>query len=152
MKSEALLMRYTNVGGPSLIPENATAEKALRELELGAPVAIKIVRNRSLRQHRLYWGVLQHVGEASHFETADALHDYIKIKLKMFKLREMPDGPPYYGKVVPVLYSTSFDAMDQDEFRDYFDKALALICSEVIPGTDSADLIAEVQSMLGEAA
>ena len=53
------------------------------------------------------------------------------------------------GKTVPVPQSISFDKMGGDEFTRFMDESIRVICEEVIPGTDSDALIAEISQMIG---
>jgi len=107
-------------------------------------VAIRIMRGRSIPQHRLFWAILAHVAEASSFERAERLLVALKIRLGRYDLMTMPNG-----KIVPVPDSISFAEMPQDAFQKFFDDALRVICAEVLPGMNSADLVAEVQAMIG---
>lgn len=61
-----------------------------------------------------------------------------------FDLLKMPSG-----KVVPVLQSTSFAAMKQGEFSEFFDKAMRAICTKVLPGYSPEALIAETRLAKG---
>lgn len=149
MKGETILMRRAPapIGAPHphmLIPSDDRACGQITKLPIGEDVTVKVVRGRSLPQHRLFWAVLSHVAEASQWETPERLLIAIKIRLGRYDLMKMPSG-----KVVPVPDSISFQAMPQDEFQKFFDAAVDLICAEVIPGTDTARLIAEAQSAHG---
>ena len=50
----------------------------------------------------------------------------------------------------PMALSISFGSMGQDQFRDFFNLALDVVVTEVIPGTDKASLMRELEEMLGE--
>lgn len=150
MKTDTLHIRRAPAppGAPyrdALIPADDQAAALMAKLPLGEVVTMKLKRDRSTPQQRLYWGILQHISEASQWETAERLHVALKIRLGYFDLLQLPNG-----KAVPVPQSTAFDKMDQAEFQDYFDRSIRLICTEVVPGTDSERLIAEVQTMLGD--
>lgn len=152
MKDDTILVRRVPLptGAPcidALMPIDSAGAKLLAKIPLGDKVAIKLVRDRSTPQQKLYWAILQHIAESSQWETAERLHVALKIRLGYFDLMQLPSG-----KAVPIPHSTAFDKMSHDEFTDYFDKAIRLICTEVVPGMDSARLIAEVQGMIGAAA
>lgn len=135
------------IGSPmpyALMPSDARAAEAVAKLPLGEDVAVSVKRGRSLHQHRLFWAILQRVAEASKWETPERLLVALKVRLGRYDLMQLPNG-----KVVPVPDSIAFSAMTQDSFQRFMDESIGLICSEVLPGTDSADLVAEVQSMLG---
>lgn len=107
-------------------------------------VAIRLMRGRSIPQHRLFWAILSHVAEASSFEHAERLLVALKLRLGRYDLMAMPNG-----KVVPVPDSISFAEMPQDAFQRFFDDSLRVICAEVLPGVNAADLVSEVQAMIG---
>ena len=127
-----------------LMPSDDLSADAIAHIPLGQDVAVSIKRGRSLSQHRLFWAILSHVAEATQWETAERLLVALKVRLGRYDLMKLPNG-----KVVPVPHSISFAAMPQDDFQRFFDDALRLICEEVIPGTDSAYLVAEVASLIG---
>lgn len=141
MRKGDLIFRVT-ANGYVPVGEDAVAQH--RKLKAGDLVAGNLHRSRSLPQNRLYWGILRHVAAATKFETKEKLHVALKMRLGYFEMYEMPNG-----KVVPVVDSMSFSSAGQDEFAPYFDRAVRLICEEVLGGMDSGDLIAEVQALLG---
>lgn len=146
---DAILVRRAPapIGAPyahSLVPVDDAAAEALAKIPIGEAIAVQVKRGRSLQQHRLFFAILTHVADATEWETAERLLVALKVRLGRYDLMKLPNG-----KVVPVPESISFSAMKQDEFQSFFDKAVTLICSEVIPGMDSAQLIAEAQFALG---
>jgi hypothetical protein len=124
----------------SLLPQDATGADRIAKIPLGEDVEIQIMRGRSLPQHRLFWAILRHVAEATRWESAERLLVALKLRLGRYDLMKMPNG-----KVVPVPDSIAFRAMTQDQFQQFMDQSIALICSEVLPGMDSERLIAEAQ-------
>ncbi len=127
----------------TLIPTDDRAIDAIGKVPAGESFGIRIVRDRSLPQHNLFWAVLDRVGRATKFENAERLLVALKIRLGRYDLMKMPNG-----KIVPVPHSISFGAMTQGEFQTFFDEAVNLICSEVLPGTTSEALLAEASAML----
>jgi hypothetical protein len=150
MKADTIIMRRAPVivlGAPhpdALVPQDQAGTELLGKIPLGEDVAVKIMRDRSLPQHRLFWSVLRYVAERSEWETAERLLVALKLRLGRYDLMKLPSG-----KVVPVPHSTAFSAMPQDDFQSFMDAAMGLICTEVLPGMDSDRLIAEAQAMLG---
>jgi LPS O-antigen subunit length determinant protein (WzzB/FepE family) len=125
----------------ALIPQDQSGTDLLAKIPLGEDVVVKVMRDRSLPQHRLFWSVLRYVAEASEWETAEKLLVALKLRLGRYDLMKLPSG-----KVVPVPDSIAFSAMTQDDFQQFMDKSIALICSDVLPGVDSERLIAEAES------
>jgi len=147
--SETLLMRRAPapIGSPTpyaLIPMNGHGAEMLAKVPLGEMVAITIKRGRSLPQHNLFWSILEHVAKATEWETKERLLVALKVWLGRYDLMQLPNG-----KTVPVPQSISFDKMGGDEFTRFMDESIRVICEEVIPGTDSDALIAEISQMIG---
>jgi hypothetical protein len=137
------------MGAPAphaLFPVEQIGVDLLAKIPLGEDVAIKIMRSRSLPQHRLFWSVLRYVAEASEWETPRRLLIALKLRLGRYELMKMPSG-----KIVPVPDSISFAAMPQDTFQQFMDESIAIICSEVLPGMDPDRLIAEAEGFRSKA-
>lgn len=148
-KPDAIFVRRVPapVGAPypyALVPSDDRSAERLAKIPLAEDVAIKVARGRSLPQHRLFWGVLAFVAEASQWETPERLLIALKIRMGRYDLMQMPGG-----KVVPVPDSISFSAMTQDEFQRFMDQAVDLICAEVVPGMSGDRLIAGAQAAIG---
>jgi hypothetical protein len=147
LKADTVIMRrtpVTSLGAPypfALVPQDQAGAELLAKIPLGEDLAVKIMRDRSLPQHRLFWSVLRYVAEASEWETAEKLLVALKIRLGRYDLMKLPSG-----KVVPVPDSISFAAMPQDDFQQFMDRSIAIICSDVLPGMDGYHLIAEAKS------
>lgn len=150
MKPDTIIMRRAPIllAGAAcphvLVPQDHAGGDLLAKIPLGEDVAVKIMRDRSLPQHRLFWAVLRYVAEATKWRDPEKLLATLKWELGRFDLVKTLSG-----KVIPMPESISFAAMTQDAFQDFMDKSIALICSEVLPGMDSDRLIAEAQAMLG---
>src|SRR5258707_5884685 len=127
----------------TLLPADDRAADAIGKMPEGEVIGVRIMRKRSLPQHNLFWAVLDHVAKATEWETAERLLVALKIRLGRYDLLAMPDG-----KVVPVPQSIAFGEMTQGEFVKFFDESIALLCSEVLPGTDSEALLAKFDAML----
>jgi len=123
-----------------MLPVDDQAADAIEKMPEDEVFGIRIVRNRSLPQHRMFWSILDHVAQASVFENAERLLVALKIRLGRYDLMKMPNG-----KVVPVPQSISFDGMSQSEFQKFFDEAIVLICTEIIPGTDPMALVGQFE-------
>jgi hypothetical protein len=49
------------------------------------------------------------------------------------------------GEIIMYPSSTAFDAMKEEEFKAYFDAAMELITTRIIPGMDLEDLLREAR-------
>lgn len=127
-----------------LIPADDRAAEVLAKLPGDKPVTIKVSRDRSSPQHRLFFAVLTYVAGATHWETPERLLVALKIRLGRYEPMALPSG-----KMVPVPDSISFAAMDQEQFAEFFDQAIEVICADVLPGISSVELIEQAQAALG---
>lgn len=88
-----------------------------------------VARNkRTLPLHRTYWQALTKAVEATgRWQSREALHTSLKVKMGLVE--------PLYGlkgEVIGMIpHSTAFAAMDQGEFKAYFDGAMALLSDAV---------------------
>lgn len=143
VKSDALLMRVDTLGSRCLFPADAASAQALESLKLFDTVEIKLVKDRSTPQMRLFWAVLKHVAENSKFENAEQLLVALKVRLGYYDLLALPNG-----KRVPVPHSISFAKMPQDDFQKFMDQSLVVICEDILGGYDSERLIREAQGLV----
>lgn len=88
-----------------------------------------VARNkRTLPLLRTYWTALTRAVEATgRWQSREALHTSLKVRMGLVE--------PLYGlkgEVIGMIpHSTAFGAMDQGEFRAYFDKAMAALSEAV---------------------
>lgn len=88
-----------------------------------------IPRNkRTMPLHRTYWTALQRAVDATgRWQSREALHTSLKVKMGLVE--------PLYGlrgEVIGMIpHSTAFTAMDQGEFKAYFDGAMAALSEAV---------------------
>lgn len=105
----------------------------------GEQVRCKIGRARNGKHHRLYWTLINVVwSNQERFPTAESLHDAIKIATGLYDEYEVN------GKTLIRVRSTDFASMKQDEFSQYYDRVVRLICERVIPGMSDEALKAQV--------
>lgn len=140
--TDTLLLFRANEG--ALYPVSPDAKAFMAKLDKHERVFVKVDRSRSGQQHRLFFAILTHVAEASEFETAERLLVWCKVRLGRYDLMKMPG----YATPQPYPHSISFSAMKQSEFQRFFNDSIRVICEEVIPGTNSDELIADVEVML----
>ena len=88
-----------------------------------------VARNkRTLPLHKTYWQALTRAVEATgRWQSREALHTSLKVRMGLVE--------PLYGlkgEVIGMIpHSTAFGAMDQGEFRVYFDKAMSALSEAV---------------------
>ena len=94
--------------------------------DTGTAFLVRVRRPRNPKHHRLYWGMLSQVVDATgRWSSRDALHKWIKYQLNLYTVTAF-DG----GRVIVEWDSTDYMSMDQADFREFFDQAVAAICIE----------------------
>lgn len=139
-----LLVRVENL---RLIPATVGDQELIAGLKEGKEFSSKLTSasKRSILQNRFYWKLLGIVIENQEFyRGAEQLHFWLKIKLGYVEQIEF-----HNNQMVTRVASTSFERMEDFEFKTYLDAAIVVICEEIIPGMNSRDLVNEVERMLG---
>lgn len=130
---------YVQKQGWHLVPVNRIDAEALDKIKTGATVKCVLTQPRSVPQHRYYWRILSVVKENTEaFPTTESLHFYLKIKCGYVDHIRVN-----MNETVLVPQSTSFSAMDQTTFKEYFDAAMHVIETDILPGVTVDALMGE---------
>ena len=132
--------------GNHLVAADLHADEFLTGVPENREVLVSIRRPRSVQQHRLFFGLLRLVAaNTDQWPSEAALLDDLKLALGHAETRvNLITGEPY-----AVARSISFASMPQDEFRDFFDRALALLAERVL-SVSPDDLRREVDALTGD--
>jgi len=129
----------------ALRPADGNAEEALRKLPADQTVRVEVRRMRNPRQHRLYWSLIGLVYEhQTRYATRDQLHQAIKVAVGYYD-----EIPKRDGQVIAVPHSIAFGNMAQDQFEEFFDSVVRLVCTKIMPGTNDSELRRELEEMVG---
>jgi len=130
--------------GNALVPVNGTSRDALAKIKPGAIVAADVRRPRNLKHLRKFWTMIDVIFEAqSHFATKERMVDAIKIASGHFVTWRMPDG-----REVVEPDSISFAELSQDGFEEFYDRAVGILLTQILPNCDRADIEARVLDIL----
>lgn len=128
-----------------LSPRTAYDAELLGAYAIGKDLNAKITQKRSARHHRFYWALIEKVRLAiGKFPTADSLHTALKLHLGYLE-----PVITLTGEIKMQAKSTSWSAMDDHDFRVFFEAALSVILSDLLPGVKRYELLREVEEMLG---
>lgn len=127
----------------ALLPTDGLTERLLGDYPSGV-CKVKATRPRRAKPHRLYWGLLGVVADNCEL-SPDQLHQLVKHATGYSVTVQRKSG-----ERVTLFGSIAFDAMDNDEFRAFLDKALAFIADEILPAVDPDALMAEARAMCGK--
>ncbi len=111
----------------------------------GEIVRAEVKRLRNPHQHRLYWALIGLCFEhQTQFATRDQLHNAVKVWLGYCDT--VTDKA---GREIAIPKSIAFGNMPADQWHDFFNRFIALVCERIIPGTDDAELRATLEDMVG---
>ena len=126
-----------------LSPHNQAAHDLLAKHRIDELLTMDVMKPRNLGMHRLYWALCQKVSENMDGDfNAEVVSDVLKIRTGHVTVVKTTKGECFIPK------SISFAAMDQIKFNEFFDRAIRVVCTDVLPGVNSDDLRAEVEAML----
>ena len=126
-----------------LYPVDETGEAVIRKFNMGEVVSVDVTRPRNLAFHRKLFAMLNIVlDNQDHFKSVDDLLEVCKLRTGHCHTVLTKAGE------VKITDSISFAAMDQDAFNNFYNRACAWVCEEVIPGLSQQDLDAEVAAQL----
>jgi hypothetical protein len=109
--------------GDILVPEMAVDAQFLRKKPEGVRLRVTATQPRSVPYHRRYWAILASVIDACGLDyRPEDLHTVIKIRLGMVQQIKLRNGDTH---IIPD--STAFEEMDQSEFMEFFEKAMAYL-------------------------
>lgn len=127
----------------ALYPIDEAGEEVVRRLSKGEIVSVELRRPRNARFHAKLFAMLSIIlANQDAYKSMDDLLDVCKLSIGHCRTVRTKHGD------VKIPESISFAAMDDAEFQAFYDRAVAWVVSEVIPGLRRADLDAEVEAQL----
>jgi len=137
------LYRRTPTG---FAPADEGAHKYWARFAIGDQVMLDIRRPRSLPQHNLFWALAQIAADNNPgcLSGKDEAADCIKMACGLTKTTHIKYEGKWYVRKAPA--SIAFESMPQDEFNEFFEKAIAYVCAELVPGLDPETLEMEVRA------
>lgn len=128
----------------SLRPCDALGAQQIDKIKPNEVVRAEIKRVRNPKQHRLYWAAINLCFmHQDRYATAEQLHNAVKVWLGYYE--EMVDRT---GKRIAIPKSIAFGNMPQDEWEQFFDRFIKLVCEQLIPNVTDEELRAELESMV----
>lgn len=131
--------------GTMLCPMGPLDSEEIMRVPASKPVRVRVTMPRSVPRLRLYWAALGKVCENLDYPLKpESLHEWLKLELGYSVLIKAKSGNVY------VPGSIAFDKMDEPEFAAYFDQAVTLLVTRILPGIGKKALVEEARAMLGE--
>ncbi len=126
---------------------DATGEEALKDIPQNEIVRVTIRRPRNVAHHRKFWALIAVIfPHQSLYPTEEMLLAAMKVALGFGETIKLPDG-----RVIIIPKSISFAKLDQHAFEQFYDRAVLLITTKILPGVDRKDLEREVADILAGA-
>jgi hypothetical protein len=116
-------------------------KEQFEQLSANVVLRVNIAQQRSQPRHRLYRVVLRQVVKNTDlFVDEDSLHKTLLVGCGVVE-----PVLTVTGEIIMVHSSTAFDAMKEEIFKVYFDQALNIITTHIIPGVDIEELLDEAR-------
>lgn len=127
-----------------LVPAEPMSAESIDGIKEGETVTCSIKRPRNPAHHRKLFALLNAVYPHQQlYPTVQELLQGLKIATGLFECGKTVDGYPFM-----VVKSISFVSMDQHSFSQWYDRAVDIILTKILPAVNRADLEAEVNSIL----
>lgn len=128
----------------ALRPIDAMGEQAIADIPQNELVRVTIKRPRNVQHHRKFWALVAAIfPHQSLYPTEEALLAAMKVALGFGSQVTLPDK-----RIIVIPGSISFAKMDQKAFDQFYERAVALIVSKILPNVDRKDLEREVADIL----
>lgn len=138
----SVLLRVTRRGLEPVTPYDG---ELLSRYPVESDVEATLTQPKSEGQFRLFWVVLGRVLECTDYLSTEDLATALKVRLRKVEAVTLIGGGMH---VIP----RSFRDFERQEFAEFFDAAMDVLASEVVPGLDIELLIREGRVALREAA
>ena len=134
----------------SLYPTDEAGEDIMKSLGQGEVIEVTIRKPRNPRFHRLFWGLMTLVWQNINHDTlptVETLVTEMKIRTGHYERRDIEVA----GKTYPVLTpkSIGFAAMDDTQFKAFFEKCCDIIAADYLPGITAAQWREEIEQLIG---
>lgn len=120
--------------GVSIVPKNDAAMAMLRGFAPGELFTGRFARKRSLKQLRLWFGLMGILVEHQIFPTKESASDAVKLACGHVETLVLPGS----GQTFFLPRSIAFESLKQSEFNPIFQAALDQICARWLPGAPAA--------------
>lgn len=125
-----------------LTPADDVTREAWSKMKLGSLCQVEVKRPRNIRRHRLFFALCNHIADALGNVTTNEIADVLKIETGHCRILR---GKKQEWRV-PL--SIRFDAMDEDAFRAFLDRAVQIVCEEWLQALPDSEPAREIRKML----
>jgi hypothetical protein len=122
---------------------DAQAAEVLNAIKLGEVVRVDTVKERNVKQHRLFWVMCHALGEALGQPTK-VVADALKLRTGHFTEVQTLDG-----ELLRIPDSIAFNAMDQIAFNAFFNECCREVCAAWLPHMTPGKWRKDILQMMG---
>ena len=127
-----------------IVPANAQSAEALSAIPAQEWRKVKVWLPRNVKHHRKYFALLNAIfPHQTMWPTFNKFREKFEEALGLGEYHVNGRGERYFEKD-----SISFDKMGQDEFEQFYNRAIALIMTRILPGVESQDLEREISDIM----
>jgi hypothetical protein len=138
-----LYLRRTLAG---LAATDEAGVEALRKIKQGDIVRCEVTRPRNIQHHRRFFAMLNTVWIAcGDWKDTEELLTELKFRVGLVETQRVVDRKT--GEVLAELVkpgSISFASMNEDQFSEFYNKCVNVICTDMVPGLSDSVLRDEV--------
>ena len=128
----------------AFVPEYGNDFDQVNKIPIDAEVKAIITRPRNIMHHRKFFALLRLVAlnmpeHLAIYQNQDLLLNEVKIQLGHFEMFLSIDGNPYHR-----VKSISFGAMDEIEFKEFYNRTIDVVLTYFLKGNEDDELTKEV--------
>lgn len=139
--AEVLFLRKTLNG---LKPSNRLSQEAYDAIPLNSEVKAEITRPRHLKHHRKFFALLQVIfPHQTTYATMRAFRAALTCAAGHCETASLGDG-----RTILIPESISFGKLDQAGFESFYERALDVITTRILPSIDREDVEREIADVL----
>lgn len=121
--------------GPNSFSVHPNHTDALKYIGIGQYVKVKITKSRNPHFHNKYWALINELDSIEaiheHFKSQNDIHSRLKIDAGHCTTTKIEaEGMIVYHHIPK---SINFDAMDETEFNEFYQKAINVILQKWLP-------------------
>lgn len=137
------MMRRT-LGG--LEPEDEHTLSQLRAVQVGETVEVELKMPRDYRKLKKWWALCRMLAyHAGQFPSPRAAHGFLKIRTG----HAIQIVNKATGDIYEIPDSIAFDSIDEPAFEAIWQRAVQVVCEEVLPGVTRPEVEHEVLRLIG---
>jgi hypothetical protein len=126
-------------------PKDEAGRKYWDRFTVGDNILLTFTLPRSLPQLNLFWKLAEiaAANNKDQLATKEQAGDCIKMACGLVEVQHIKFNGEWFERKKPL--SIAFENMEQKDFNAFFEKALAYVCAELVPGLDPVTLQQEVE-------